>query len=147
MLFPIFLSAQSTSLAGLEEQGMMAPTCVTEIQIDSLVFYGDSTVLKIYPQQDSIVITDGYGNTTMLMSSNLLVTAQSPQTRQMYQCIAFGSETLIEYSYSAKTKLWGFVITLEGSTIIEGSKLWKPFPPLPTKKPVRSRTKPTMSHG
>lgn len=147
MAMSFSVSAQSTSLVGLEEQGMMAPDSIKGMKIDSLVFYGDSTVLKIYPKQDSIVITDSYGHVTMLMSANLLVTAQSPQTRQMYQCISFGSETLIEYSYSARTKLWGFVISTEGRTYTEGSKLWRPFPPLRLKKPVRQRVKPTMSHG
>lgn len=116
-----------TSLVGIEDHGATLP--------DSLVFYGDSITLKIYPKADSIVFYDPRGNITQLMSVNLVISAQSPTTRNLYKCYVFGSTdtgTIIEYSYNEKTHLWGICITFENSQMVDGMPLYRPFAPLRT---------------
>lgn len=69
------------------------------------------------------------------MSVNLVVSAESPTTRNLYKCYVFGSTdtgTIIEYSYNEKTRLWGICITFENSQMVDGMPLYRPFPPLRT---------------
>jgi len=98
------------------------------------LFVGDSITLEIFALEDSIVITDPSGNTTVLMSGNSIIAAKSPTSGYMYRCYVFGSvqenATIVEFSYNARKQLWAIAITLENSMLVDGGSLWRPFPPL-----------------
>ena len=112
---------------------------------DSIKLDGMSSNITIFPKQDSIIMVDSYGNTTWLTNPAATITAVSPSTGNIYNCYVFGkygdTNTIIEYFYNPRTRLWGFVITHEGSYIVEGMEVFQPFPPLRPLplKPVMAR--------
>jgi hypothetical protein len=134
LLLPLMGNAQTTF-----------PTSRWE-KSDSLVFQGNSTMLQVYPNQDSVVITDVNGNQTFLTCPTAVINAGSPSTGNVYGCYVFGNygdnTIIVEFSYNPRTRLWGTCITFEGSWMLEGMAVLQPFPPLrpPPTKPKRPVT-------
>lgn len=121
---------------------------------DSLIFYGDSTTLKVFPKRDSVVVHENGFKPVSYMGASLIIDGNSPSTYNHYGCMIFGGSKgdVFEYTYNPRSGLWGFLISYNDGAgkykqDQEGMPIWRPFPPVIILDVITRPIKPQMSGG
>lgn len=110
---------------------------------DSTILVGDHTTVNVY-SDTMVVIYDDLRGMLEFHRPSVTMHGNSTATGNQYTGLVFGdygeTQCILEYYYNPRTKLWGFCIQFEGSTIREGMPVKAPpFTPIPFPKEDRRR--------